>query len=334
MSLELLEEELQYEIFLADQALDESLSIYGKRLLLESDDIDVLQEGIIDSLTGYLNKIIEAIQKVWNKFIEWLEQRDQKFLKSIAKEIATAKNPNFQVNHYTRFDMNTFQTTNVVPFNYDEMKEFLTGGSKRFCNKYYPDFDMEKYDSIKKACRAHIVTSIDNNVQVTVEMLQLGYKYCTQGYQIYKEQLKEDMDSMNKSTESILNKARLVIKEAALMYYDIIMEADNNVDPNTDQGKPVAAKISDNGQDPKEKEQAKTEANQTIKNVKTYTKICTGVLSAKMEIVRDLYKENFAIVNHYVKVDRGTRHAGVEEITRKDKPNNSNVGQMLKQINV
>ena len=90
--------EFDYELFLAEQELYESMIDYGSVVTRESYGLFLLNEGVKETIMGYLTRVSGSITKVWNNLKDYIkkyrDERDGEFLKEIAPKINDFFNEN------------------------------------------------------------------------------------------------------------------------------------------------------------------------------------------------------------------------------------------------
>ena len=98
-------ESLQDEFNLDLMLLEAEQELFSE-IQLESADIEILNEGIRETIMQYVQKVIQGIQKAWDKFIGLFTQAELKRLKNQIKPlIDKTDNIDFTINNYKQIDL-------------------------------------------------------------------------------------------------------------------------------------------------------------------------------------------------------------------------------------
>ena len=292
--IQLEEYQFQYDLFLAEQELFESMISIGSSVN-ESAGLIYVQESVKDTIVKYLSRIAEALENAWNKFKEIIENiKDKEFVTKIKDKISSIK-PSFVIRNCPDYDMNFLDTVKIVPFNYGEMKESL-GTKEAFIQKYYSNLIVQDkslkesiYSKFTKGtkdleCNSGVLSKMANTVVV-----ELPKKITTLGNEI------KTFNNSNKTIESTATSidSTTANREASSIYLSYLKEEEEGEEekPNFEQipGKENENKSSDSG---------------FTKHVSNYTKVSTDILSAKMKCYRDLFAFYMKTIRHQFKSDK------------------------------
>jgi hypothetical protein len=286
--------ELESALILAEDQFYKEMLYYGQSTLNESTGLISISEGVKETIMKYINRIIEAIQKAWDRFKELCERgKDKVYLKSIAKKLEDPK-PDFTKDNYmTIKDPFKLDNIKVIPFDYESMKVDLES-KEAFIKKYYSDFAADGTnlkENIEKAC----VTR--STKQITAEILKEDFKFLTEEFPSKMSSIEKDLKTVNTSAQNISRIVSTITpaqttSEATLIFesmYSILEDGefhDGEGGPNK------------SGEDSKK-------ANSTItSHVTNYVSATTDIITAKMKIYKDIYNDKMKVIKHYIKPDK------------------------------
>lgn len=280
--------ELNYNIFLSEQELFSNLICYGSGIVNESVGLISINEAVKDTIMTYLGKVTAAIQKAWERFKEIVTRAvDVTFLKSIYKKINEVEDPGFTMIDYKTYNLDKLDTITLVPFNYEEMKQYLIS-QEIFLNKYYAEINSKSTGSTIAEQIENIVITSKGDIKCTKEILQKMYKFVSVDFKSKVSKIEQDLktvNSSNKAIEQIIQSmpSEQVSKEAVLIYENYITEDDS-------------VKFKDD-----EKKKSNTDL---VKNVTVYMKACTDILSGKMKVLKDAYAQDMKCIKHFIKPEK------------------------------
>lgn len=297
---------LDLELLIAEREMINDLS----GVFLESDSIEVLNEGIRETIMNYITKIVNGIQKAWDKFIAAFTNAELKHLKErIKPAIDKSNNINFTINNYKSYNMDKLKDFLIVPLDYDRMKDDLKS-SEEFYRKYYPKLDMANSKNVKQAMEKALDKKIVNQPCDKKLLLDI-YKFAAEDYFTLRDLIQNDIKTLNNTNENIKNIVNQIISsetpvnasyEFDIASTSIYLEADGESgDAN---GNEKTSFTDNTGETTKTdgSEQTKQE-NDNRKNitkaVTTYMSCSTKILSAKMAILNKQKRESFLILNHF-----------------------------------
>lgn len=301
-------ESLQDEFNLDLMLLEAEQELFSE-IQLESADIEILNEGIRETIMQYVQKVIQGIQKAWDKFIGLFTQAELKRLKNQIKPlIDKTDNIDFTINNYKQIDLDKLNNIKIEPFDYERMKENLDS-SEKFYNTYYPQLDTQNSKNVKEAVEKFLGKKVINKYRCTKKELLEIYDFAAEKYFEYRTLIQKDIDNLNQSSENIKNAVNQVVASETpanesfdWFLEDTLFEADT---PGGDSNGEAKTSFTDNSgettstdgsQQTKETNENRKKAS---KAVSTYMSCTTKLLSAKMSILNKQKREAFLILNHF-----------------------------------
>lgn len=325
---ESLQEEFNLDLMLmeAEQEMITNLT----QIHLESANIVALNEGIKETVMGFIQKVIQGIQKAWDRFINLFTQAELKHLKNNVKPlIDKTDNIDFTINNYKKINLDKFDDLIIVHFDYERMKDKLTNTSE-FYKEYYSQLDVAGSRNIKAAVEKFVGKEIVPKYECKKPQLLEIYKFATEDYFKYRDLIKKDIDFLNQSCENIKNAVNQVSDSETPVntnqesynfdYFSeyILFEADTTPDtqknnaPTTFDDKTQSKENTD----PNNKE-VNNNRKAIVKAVTTYMSATTKLLSAKMSILNKQKREAFLILNHFY----ASKKVNATAVAAKDKAN-------------
>lgn len=285
---------LEYSMYLAENEMNENLQLYSSLFVNESAGLIYINEGVKETITTYLEKIVNATQGVWDKFKEILEKKNEEYLASIKDQIESAE-PEFTIKNFQNYNLDKIEAIKVIPFDYERMKDSLDSKEK-FVKAFYPTINIDDEKSIKKAVY-RLGLGSKQDVRCTKEILNTMYDFCTNKYKSHMDKLEIDIKSVNTSKNNIQNIISTINNSQQqstqesfvniLNNYSIITEAEDNK-------KDDSVKFEDD----KDK---KGGAVDITKKVTVYCKASTDVLTGKMKLLKDIYVLYIRTLKHQFK---------------------------------
>ena len=306
---ESLQDEFNLDLLLlvSEQEMFDELS----GLVLEAESLEVLNEGIRETIMNYVTKIVNGIQKAWDKFINAFTNAELKHLKERVKPaIDKTDNINFTINNYKSYDLDKMNNIKLVALDYDRMKEDLSS-SESFYNKYYSQLNMGQSKNVKEAMEKYLNKKIVDKQVCNKELLLNIYEFATVEYFKYRDMVQNDIKILNATNENIKNIVNQIVSSEtpvnASYEFDtasmsMYLEADGdtpgaNKDDRTsftdNSGETTKTDSSD------QTKEENSNRKQITKAVTTYMSCSTKILSAKMSILNKQKRESFLILNHF-----------------------------------
>ena len=198
----------EYELFLIEYNTFNTFGKIDNQIIQESyDDPEIIQESIKETLTVWIARFTEAVQKALDRFIQIIEGvQDLTYLKSIEGKVkALDKDPGFSVNNIRNYDDDALANFNVVEFNkvYQSDKDSLQS-QDAFLIKNYSNLGFaEGKTDIKEVIENHMVHVVTDNVNVTPGLIKGYYDWCRNNYKNDLGKIRNLMNTYNESTKAI-----------------------------------------------------------------------------------------------------------------------------------
>lgn len=302
-------DQLNYELFLAEQSLKMSLNSYDNKAMVVSEaaDIIALNEGVADTIKKYLAQVTNAIQKAWNNFktkidgerIHLLLDKNGKYLSTDFKMKMPEEFEYPELNVWEDINNNCTVGDHLLDAgNYAQFKDYLETSDK-FLAQYYPNWYEEgkKISEVfnekcfSKADANHVV---DNKLATQYSEFLLSYKDSINGIQ-------EDIDAINKVNQNMESMIKQLVGESTVYIGKVLLEApeDNN---QQQQNNPQDDKNKFRNADPNA---PKKDSSTDRKNIVNYYKAMTTILSAKMRTCNKVKNNSIRILTNYIKLQGG-----------------------------
>lgn len=283
--------QIEYDLFVAESELFNSIISIGSLALNESVGLIYIEEGVKETITNYISKITEAIQKAWERFKELVTRKaDQIYLKSIEKKMENP-DPHFTITNYPEYDIGFIESIEIVQFEYESMKQYLDNPSD-YCKQYYSNIMKDPTLRIKENIEKTVLKS-KHDKKCTADLLKGMYKFVKDVFPKKIADIENDLKKFNASNKNIQSMISQVTsaettQEAVILY---LSEAD-------EQDKDEKTEFKD---DP----EAKKNDNKSItKHVTTYLKVSTDIITAKMYVYKEVYNFYMKTIKHYVAPDK------------------------------
>lgn len=289
-------EELNYELYLAEQQLHEHLSVLSIKYngIISESNIEVIQEDVKDVVMTYINKVITSIQNAWNKFKEMVnDKRYEELKKKYGKYfgsnfILKINDDNFLIPDFGQLsELMKLQPGNNLESIINDLESEDTFTERHF------KFVFENGKSIKQVAEEKILKKItDDQKTVTKDNLSEYIKFLD-NYKNTANSVSRDISNLNSATRSVnqilssntIGEMVDLSKTIALYFH----EDENNKDQSTfSSGTPEGQK-KESGEKIKEMQ----------KKINIYFKVSTSVLSTKLSILNKVEKICFSIVKNF-----------------------------------
>lgn len=236
--LTLEEYELSYQRYLANSIENYEMidNMYGS--LTESGDIS-LNEGFVDALKGFVQKIMDAISKVWEKFVRAVENlftNNNRWLTKYKNIILNKKPMNATLNDYYEYNIEKIKSVDIPklndPMNLDlDTKEKFIDATQQF-KEMMKDSKKSFSDNVKAAFRGGDAKSI----QASELKMEDMYNYCMNYNKEIKDKIYQSIDNLkdaNKKAFRIIDKMARGAKSTFKAKDNV---TPNNTNDNKDQG--------------------------------------------------------------------------------------------------
>ena len=278
------EYELEYSIYEANSEFYKDIIKCNSSIpVTEISSLQYIEEGVKDSITKYLAKIVSSMQTAWSKFQGKITEKETKFLADNKDKILNAKqNLDFTIKNFKKINHDKIDAIKVVPWS-DEMKEIKS--KEEFISKYYPQLDPSNYkESLKKTFYGE-----PEDVKVDGELLNKMYTFCTDTFNNLKGKIEEGIKVIDSSNQNIVNSLNQVSSAEESYYFieSILLEDDNNNEKMT---------IVDNSTG----EEA-TKPSNMLKAVSTYVSVSSSIISTKMVALLKEYFQNLKVLKYFAR---------------------------------
>ena len=216
--------ELSYNLYMAESELNSSLLMEGGNIITNN-AVDVLQEGVKETVMKYIDKVAQSVQGAWDKFKNLIDEKQKERWESLKKYINQAPNDlSYTIDDFMTYDLQKFNDLKLPIFNYEEMKEF-SDTNENFMGHYYPSIPINRFDNIGQAIGDALGAKVANKQNVDTEFLKNQYKFLTEDYYTMRDDMQKDIDTVNNSNKvisSIVN-AMQSTEESAMYFLETTM---------------------------------------------------------------------------------------------------------------
>lgn len=206
---------MKYDFFLAEQMLEQDeMNRYIKECILAESGcaiaptMNILNEGAVDKIKDAYGKIVSAIAKMWNKFLEVMTNllnTDRGYLEKYKNIILKKRMVDAEYTMYNyQKGLPILVTATVPAFNYDSMKDCLSS-EESFIAKEFPEFNNPKVqfvDNVKSIFRNGKGGGSD---KITVKSSEINmtsvYDYCY-NYKELAKKIQKDIDNVKNAVVS------------------------------------------------------------------------------------------------------------------------------------
>lgn len=298
-----IEYQMQYEMYLAEEELFESMIHYEATSLTESAGLYYIHEGFKETIMNYISKIAKALENAWLKFKEIITKGLEK-IKLIDNKKMQNPDPQFTITNCPEYDESVLEM-DVVPFNYEQMKDDLES-SEKFIQKYYARFIKDPAKSLKdNICDAFVKAKQD--IKCTPDIMKnMFQKLKTVTGQLFK--VEKDLKSMNDSNKNIQAMTAQITPETTATgesaFYEFFIFLEDGEENNGKTG------YQDN---PEAADKKSNNNSSIVKHITTYMKVSSEVISAKMKCFKDQFMFYLQTVLHYIKPSKNNEGENKEE---------------------
>ena len=259
--------------------------------IMESTGLITIQEANNANLMKYLNKVVNSIAQVWNKFKTKMEELRKKAVTKFTKRFRqNAENlPDdlqFQVQNLPELEDNHFNLIKVMPFDYQAMKDHLKS-QDTFAQWLYPSLHRNEGETTKQALERFFTRST-KNVPITKDyILNTVIPILETSDNTIEDSAKADVEMINKSTEAI---SRLSSNPNAM---EDIPSVATEVPNESTVIREDDVKIVDDAN-----RTATADRNSLLKDIAVYLSVSSAVLSTKLKLIRKKELTAFRILAH------------------------------------
>ena len=202
---------LEYDLYLAEKEAFNTLNKLDKQYIQESQCIDteILNESIKETLTLWIGRFTEAIQRALNKFTGAIEgAKDLAYLKSIEGKVRELNtDPGFTVSNIRNYNSEAIRNFKVVPFMdvYNTNKDSLQSNDQFLVANYSNYGFANGQTNIKEVLETALIDVVTEPVDVTAELIRGYYNWCRNDYTQDLKPIQDQMNTYNNSIKSISN---------------------------------------------------------------------------------------------------------------------------------
>lgn len=291
---------VSYNLFLAESEMHSKIAEYTNQIVFnESVDIDIIEEGVKESVIGYINKVVAQVKSAWSKYKAKFTESLSSLVNKAGKKVVSDKNINFTIDNYKDYDLSKLKNYQIKPFNYEDMKDSLKSEND-YVKKYYPDLNLDIHKNITDAMRANVMKNIEKQ-PCNQEFLSGLITDCKESFKDVFADIENNIKSLDDSNTTISNLVNnltpsnesTIIWES--MVLDIIREATND-------DKDKKTTFTDSSGDTTDADNSSENKNKNItKEVAVYMRVSTKILSAKFKISFEAYMNSgIDIIKHYM----------------------------------
>ena len=344
-----------------DYCLDYFLFIYNEAYEQEKfnrslssvigESVEVLTEKSIgETLKGWLDKIIQGIKSVWDRFVKWatdISTNNNKYLEKHKDVILNKKPLKATISSFNEYDIAAIKTANVPK--YDEIKlqsvptekdDFISKFPE--FSKYYKDKEKSFSDNVKyflrKSKEPHDIQSTNLDMQ---KLYDYVYNYNTNIKNDIQKSI-NDLQEANKKSEFTIKK--LMKKDPAKKTVEIKKNTTDNKSETTDTGsadnkdqsteesftfeKTISYYFNemDIKDDPNQPEVEKTDGGASTDTeagkdkqletaIRLYFTLSAELLGARLNTAQEAYKNYMRIIKWHVK-----KYVKDDEPAKEEKP--------------
>ena len=202
---------LEYDLYLLESDAFNTLNRIDKQFIQESQysDTEILNESIKETLTVWIGRFTEALQKALQKFVGIIQgAQDLAYLKSIESRVkALNTDPGFTISNIREYKGNIIREFKAVPFMqvYDTNKDSLQN-QEQFLIQNYGNYGFTNgQTNIKEVLESSIVDIQKDPIDCTIDMIKEYYNWCRYEYIDDLNNIEAEMRRYNDSIKSISN---------------------------------------------------------------------------------------------------------------------------------
>lgn len=291
------EYELKYSMYLAERELSTEMINIGGSCLYETVGLISIQESLKETVTKYIGKIKDAIEKAFKRFQEIVaDSVIGKFMDSIKGKIANST-AEFSIKNFYEYNLQKLQSIKPVPLDMEAMKESLQS-KEQFLKDYFQELASTQGANIKEKMES-LVKSQPKDIHADKDLFIKISDFMTKTIPAEVNEIKtgintwitssKAMEAMANSGESIQvsvntssTTSQVSTGEAVALFESYLIEDEE----------PKTEIVPDEGSEKSDKGKTFT------KNMVTYTSVTIDILSAKMSIIKDMFSEYFKIITY------------------------------------
>ena len=316
-----------------DNTLDDDIE-YG-RFLAETAIINEAADGKINT---YLVKITNGIRIAWNKLNQKLSDGRKKLMDKFKDKLDEIDanfdktDPGFTITNYPNYDFTKLGNIKVLPLNYEEMKDSLKSEND-FIKKYYSAIPHNDKANFKEDITNYVMTS-RQDLKVTADTLHGMMKFVREDYDNYRKNVQTDIETINKSNETITNLAKNLKNQEQNNQNSIKVDTNDNSNSATPATPAAATNVNTKESyiftEAEEKKAPKVElkddpnrkgdaSDQSFtKDISVYMKVSSAVMSTKMKVLKDHFMLSVNSIIHAATPPKKSKEEKEEEKANKE----------------
>ena len=264
--LTLEEYDLSYQRYLANSIENQEMinNIYGS--LNESGELEPVTEGVIDTIKGFIQKIMDAIAKVWEKFVKAVNNlftNNNHWLTKYKDIILNKKPIDATLNDFYDYDVEKIKSTDVpklddpIKLELDTKEKYID--SVQMFKEMMKDDKQSFMDNVKAVLRGGDKKTISSN---QLDMKKM-YEYCMNYNKEIKDKIYQSIDNLKESNKKAFNICNKLARGAKSTF-----KAKDNVQKTEE--KPAEGNTNNTTQEPEKKEETTNNASFTYADTMAY----------------------------------------------------------------
>ena len=282
-----------YELYLAEQSMLECVPELLSKCINEN-NVTILSEGVKETIENYLNKVTTSMQNKWDTFKQKVNtEAQQKYLRENSKIITNFSKP-FTINEFPNYTLNNMMNIKVIIFDYNRMKNTLET-KQDFLENSYKQYISRDY-SFKQMIERSVLQNTSTIVCEKKRLFEI-YNYLLENISTLLQSIEQDISTINTSNNTIMKTVSTIVstEESYNLFnelYSYITEA------------PKMSFTDANGEKTEANGKKNKKHSNYVKSVYNYMKVSTDIISTKMKIVNDVYKNYYSIIQHAVEISK------------------------------
>ena len=298
------EYELSYLMESYYQEMQEKIALLEEDFILDDvTTVEILTEGVKETIMQYLTKVTTQINKVYTKFKTTVTSKlATKMQNTITKTINDKMKDDtvsFTVKNVRNYNLDVLDQTIVQPWSlmeYQQKKDNFAS-MDAYIKAYYPNVEGKDFKSAILS-NMPIVEAMPVNKEKLFELLDFFKTKYTEAF----SKIERDLDTLNNSNREIANNVNTVVTAAdnvaqqneAYMFLEstclgLFSEADD----------PKMSFVDNNGEESGKNPQADKAKGEYTKAVATYMSVSSKLLSAKMSVINNAATDYARILMHF-----------------------------------
>lgn len=308
--------DMSVDLFLAETEMIESLSGF----ITES--VEVINEGVKETIMSYLSKVMAAIQKAWDNFKAKIKDTELRYLDKTVKPVLDNTTKTFEVKNFKKYDYTKFDSIRLKEFNYEQMKPSLDSVDN-FIKTNYPNIPLEAEGGKLDLAMNKALNLTTTDIVCDKQQLTEIFDFCRNTVYDLKDNINKDIDTLNNSKNkiqeiatTIINSEQPTTESTNMASQSAYLEADTDANGSNDSSK-MQFVDNDGETSTQGSSEEKNNRKTIVKAITTYMTASTKILTCKMRIVNKAKINGYAILTHLVGSTKGSE--AKENVTNKAK---------------